>query len=84
MDFKFLIITNHHVVKEAAGDTPLDDFKLDGKLSFRISTAEKSNIASKTCFLQARIVDFDENHDLALLTLVFTSDDAEVAQDFTG
>ena len=84
MDFEFLIITNYHVVEEAAEETPLEDFKLDGKFCFRISLAEKSNIAGTTCELQARIVQCDKKHDLALLTLVFNSDDAEAVQDFTG
>ena len=84
MDFKFLILTNYHVVKEAANKTPLEDFRLNGKRTFEISTGEKSSIGEKACDLYARIIELDEKHDLALLTLVFAMDDAVAVQDFTG
>ena len=84
MDFKFLIITNYHVVEEAANETPLDNFKLDGNSSFQVSPAEETGIGGKKCVLEARIVEYDKQKDLALLTLVFASNDAEAVQDFTG
>ena len=89
MDFKFLIITNYHVVEEAANETRLDDFKLDGNFSFQVSPAEETSIgrtstSAKKCVLEARIVEYDKQKDLALLTLVFASNDAEAVQDFTG
>ena len=84
MNFKFLILTNYHVVKEAADKKPLEDFRLDGKRTFEISTGEQSSIGGKSCNLQARIIEVDEKHDLALLTLVYTMDDAGAVQDFAG
>ena len=89
-DFKYLIITNHHVVNEIARTTtfhdsnetkPINRFRLDGDTLIDVSI--ESN--EKQSDYSARIIETDEENDLALLALFFKNGgENDLVEDFTG
>ena len=85
-DFKYLIVTNYHVVKAVITDqTKLENFMLGGHDSIHISPAEPSLITGDSGKFSARVVAYEEASDLALLTIVFNdANDASIAQDLSG
>ena len=89
-DFKYLVITNHHVINEIARTTtfhdsnetkPINRFRLDGDTSIDASI---ENLGKRTNY-SARIIETDKDNDLALLAVVFKhGEEHDLVEDYTG
>ena len=58
---------------------------LNGGATFSVSPAEKSAIKQVKAVISAKLVDYDRESDLALLTMVFKNQiESSLAQEFIG